>query len=283
MNNIVFHKTLEKAISAFDKLPKYQKLISFLMSYINLLIFVVKRIPLLFCKQKYVSPQFLAQKRLVICLHGLGSSPSQFNGLIKEMEKYDLKDTAIFTPKLLDRGANHLEKMIQPIYQQISGWLEKKGSKELILIGVSNGGRIAKALEAHILNGNHTKLNKVKFISIVGATKGSSTCSFLVDNGFSFLLPSPIALEMPTHSKSVSQLHENWLKTFENSNNSKIEREYLFFCSPHDYHVPNKDSTLMQVPQSKNITCKYSVVLGHGHISITHFLTSKICQIIFKS
>ena len=56
----------------------------------------------------------------------------------------------IYIPYILEKGNGKLDDMVRPIFKEICKWAESGGDKELILVGISNGGRIAKAIDAKL-------------------------------------------------------------------------------------------------------------------------------------
>ena len=92
----------------------------------------------------------LSKKRLVVCIHGLNNNPTQFKKIVDEMQKKELSETDIFIPRVLQKGNAKLDEMVKPIFEEIAKWAKTSDEKELVLVGISNGGRIARAIEAEI-------------------------------------------------------------------------------------------------------------------------------------
>lgn len=65
------------------------------------------------------------------------------------MQKKDLSETDIFIPRVLQKGNAKLDEMVKPIVEEIVKWA-KTGKKELVLVGISNGERISRAIEAEL-------------------------------------------------------------------------------------------------------------------------------------
>lgn len=89
-----------------------------------------------------------------------------------------------------------------------------------------------------------------------------------------------IAQEMPTGSKRNVQLNKEWEASFNNL--SQMTREYTFIASPHDWQVPNYDSTLpeLTVEQRSRVTPQYVLVPGHGHNSIVDAVSKIVAGLI---
>lgn len=220
-------------------------------------------------------PVSLSQKKLVVCLHGLNNNPRQFKQILKEMG--NPADTDIYIPYILDKGNGPLDDMVQPIFDKIAEWAKTDGDKELVLVGISNGGRVARAIEARLKEENTGNIKKLRFVSIVGACRGSSLATLAQRLHLSWLMRKNISAEMPTNSDRIQKLNAKWTKRLDNTN---LQREYYFIASPHDWHVPNYDSTLMEVP--KKFPAHYAIATGHGHNSIVNGSAKAIAKIILK-
>lgn len=211
----------------------------------------------------------LAKNRLVVCVHGLNDNPSQFTKIVEEMRKENLSETDIFIPQVLQKGNAKLDEMVQPIFDEIAKWANTPGEKELVLVGISNGGRISRALKVKVAN---LPIKKLRFVSIVGACKGSSLANLANKIGLSRLMSKNISEEMPTTSKRNQQLNQDWEESLSR------ECEHTFIASPHDWQVPNYDSSLMEAPNAR-----YAIISGHGHSSIVHAAAPIVAKIITAS
>lgn len=220
--------------------------------------------------------QDFAKKRLVVCIHGLNNNPSQFNTIISQLQKKDLSETDIYVPAVLARGNAELDDMAKPIFDKIARWAKLIGAKELILVGISNGARIARALEVALLQSeNRGNIQKMRVISIVGAGRGSTLANLANQMGLSCVMSEPISREMPTDSERSVKLHQEWTAALNHA--PELERDYTFIASPHDWQVPNFSATLSEVAQHK---ARYALVPGHGHNSIVDAVASAVAEII---
>lgn len=230
-------------------------------------------------KTAYTDPdrKAMAQaQKLIVCIHGLNNAPTQFKTLIEQLEKTDLSGTAIYTPAVLDRGNAPLDELVKPILENIKLWAENGAQKELVLVGISNGGRVARAIEVELAKAGIANIQKIHFVSIVGACKGSSLVNLAHKLHLPFVLSKNIYEEMGTDSERFQRLNQEW-EEYVNKDMS-VEREYTFFASPHDWQVPNYESTLMEV--NPNRTVRYAIVEGHGHNSIVNAIASNVSQAI---
>ncbi len=235
---------------------------------------ILRRIDMKMDPFTHTNDRLLFKKRLVVCVHGLNNNPSQFKKILDEMQKEDLSETDILIPRVLQRGNATLDEMVQPIFEEIERWARTPGEKELVLIGISNGGRISRAIEAEIAKSEENEnIKKLRFISIVGACRGSSLVDLANKLGLSWLMSKNISTEMPTASERNRRLNQEWM---EGLSKGPI-REYTFFASPHDWQVTNYDSSLMEVYGQQ---ARYAIVSGHGHNSIVDAVAKSVAKII---
>lgn len=268
-------------ISDFDKTPWSKKTVSLLQSLGNTLLYFLYKISLVFnrveAQMKPLSElgeQNYSKKKLVVCIHGLNNNPSQFKIIVDELQNKNLTDTAIFVPQVLLKGNAKLDEMVKPIYKEIKKWAKTGDDNELVFVGISNGGRISRELIAKLANSGHSeKINKIRFISIVGACKGTPLVNLVNKLGLSRLISKNIAEEMPVDSKRNQQLDRDWLEGLSKG----PKREYTFFASPHDWVVTNYDSTLMAVEKQN---AQYAIVPGHGHNSIVNAVSKAVADVI---
>jgi len=191
------------------------------------------------------------------------------------MNHYDLSTTQIYIPPILKKGHATIDEMIQPIFKEMKNWLLGGAEKEVVLVGISNGARLASAINVELLKSETTKnaLKKVHVISIAGAAQGSSLINVARKMHLCWLFSKPIAQEMPTDSARTQQLTQ-WLQ---NLPTSGIPHQYTFLASPHDWTVPNYSSTLMSMPQG--VSTKYALIEGQDHCSITRTQAKAISQL----
>jgi pimeloyl-ACP methyl ester carboxylesterase len=222
----------------------------------------------------------LSKKRLIVCLHGLNNSPRHFAHLFAELKKENLSGTDIYIPPILEKGGAALDDMVQPIFEVIAKWAKTRGKKSLVFVGISNGARIARAVEAKLaLSPVASKIEKLHTISIVGAWNGSSLANlaslFSIPN---VIVSKHITREMPTDSPRIAQLDRDWKQATAAS--PHIQREYTFFAAAHDWTVPNITSTLADVAPYK---ARYALIPSHGHNSIVNAISSAVAKLLFLS
>lgn len=280
IQNIKFYSHPQTCIDSFERKSWVKKAQSLILSFGTLFNYVLSKMTSRNTADQMASytqspsTGFIKQ-RLIVCIHGLNNNPAQFKTIVDEINKRDLSNTQIYTPFVLQKGNAKLNEMVKPIFEEIEKWAATDGEKELVLIGVSNGGRISRAIEAEINAKTKGNIKKVKFVSIVGACKGSALINYIKDHYLSWLVSKNISEEMPTNSNSNHEL--NFKSTIALRENFDISRDYTFIASPHDWQVTNYSSTLMETP---GFRARYAIVPGHGHNSIVNAVAESIAQIV---
>jgi hypothetical protein len=217
------------------------------------------------------------KNKLVVLIPGLNSTPYTFKKLIIESEKKDLNDLSIYIPKVLNQGNASLDEAMMPIFQDIKRWAQFGQDKELVLVGESNGARIACAIDAEISKPeNRGNIKTLKVVSIAGACQGSKMANIANALHLSCLMNINIRGEMATDSYRSKKLYSDWHEGLIAS--PDLDRQYSFIAASDDWLVPNFDSSLFPVPLGMG---RYTIMLGHGHLSIVDASASIVSDIIF--
>lgn len=92
-------------------------------------------------------------KSIIIMLHGMNSSSGQFWLHIKELEKYN-DYIKLYIPEITNRGMCTLQQSGDPVYSEIDKHIRDiiKKNIRIILIGISNGGRVALYIYSKIMD-----------------------------------------------------------------------------------------------------------------------------------
>ena len=234
----------------------------------------------------YIQPGNLTKSRLVVCFHGLGGKATQFLEILSEFKsdqyRTEFSETDIYTPLIVAKGHAKLDDMVQPIFETIQAWSKKGGDKELVLVGISNGSRVARAVLAEV-NKDPNSIKRVKFVSIVGACQGSRLvnlanslgCAWINRTfGINWPLTRAISDEMPCESDRNKRLNQDWANTCQ-----AVPSRYSFIASPFDVLVPNNDSTLLEVG---NLSKRYAFAHEYGHNSIVRPVAKAVAHLVFE-
>jgi len=277
IHGVQFFTHRSACISHFSSSHWSKRAVSFIQSCGTLLLYAMYKIGLLIGRNEdeVRTTKSFEKRKLVVCIHGLHDNPGQFNKIVSEIQKKNPIETDIFVPAVHQKGRCKLDEAAAPICREIQKWAAKPGAKELVLVGISNGARIARAIEAHLTK-NHVSGNitTLRTVSIVGAWNGSS----LAGKVPRFFLPQDIAEEMPTNSQRTTQLNREWKEGQQAS--AHIKRHYTFIASPHDWQVPNFSSTL---PDIENQPAQFALVPGHGHLSIVNAVAGCVAEVVHKN
>ncbi len=87
---------------------------------------------------------------LCVLIHGLKGLPSMFDDYHDEFEAHMANKITIFQPHVQDQGNCRLEEAAENILQQTINWSKVHPNKPIVLIGVSNGARIAGYVTAKL-------------------------------------------------------------------------------------------------------------------------------------
>ncbi|MBS0655293.1 MAG: hypothetical protein JSR46_05930 [Verrucomicrobia bacterium] len=216
----------------------------------------------------------LTKNRTILCLTGLNSTSQQYKTIVPAILEEDLSDTDLLVPQVLDLGNGKLTEMANDIFDKIGSWASSSGEKELVLVGISNGARIARQLLVKIAKTENLNIKKIHLVPIVGACKGSVTINKVKELGYDCLVSKNIAEEMPVDSPRSQQLDREWDEAMAIK---KFGLQCTFIASPHDWHIPNYSSTLMEVP---GVQARYALVPGHGHLSIVHAIGKVVAKVV---
>ena len=284
IQGIKFFATPTHCISHFEKIHWAKKAISLIQSFGNLFVYALNKISLVLHRVEAQMEPFtqsqtpgFSKKRLVVCIHGLNNNPSQFKKIIDKMQKKELSEIDIFIPRVMQKGNAKLDEMVKPILEEITKWSQTQEEKELVLVGISNGGRISRAIETELAKLEHiNNIKKLRLVSIVGACKGSSLVNLAHRLHLSWLMSKNISEEMSTNSTRNERLNKEWMDGLSKG----PTRDYTFIASPHDWQVTNYDSSLMEV-NVQAAKARYAIIPSHGHNSIVNAVAHMVTEIIF--
>lgn len=263
----------DQCLAHFRSISLSKKVCLFFESSWNSLLFMIKKI-ICILKKANTEVEHLtranrefSKDKLIICLHGLNSAPFRLKPVIDQLQQRPQADQAdIFVPYVLEKGNATLDRLADQIEPVIRAWASAHPGGELVLIGTSNGSRIAQAVDARLKHGD-LSLRQITSISISGACRGSKTANLAKKVSKCLpksLLASPVIKEeMPVGSPRNQQLKREWEETVKHP--CAIPRKYTFIAASGDWTVPNHSSTLMKVP--RRIPATYGFAYGHSHSS----------------
>jgi len=305
---VSYFTTPKECIKYAESKPWIKKALYYIQSFGTLFLYSIDRTKLAFKKidkdkslAPYMNKQEFTKRRLIVCLHGLNNSPRQFNRILAELKKYDLSETDIYIPKILDKGNASQSEMVEDSYAEILKWSQLKGeNKKLSFLTVSNGAKIGNGIIAKLMNDDNfgkfatpnnwvwgKKLaieNKItiNFVSIVGANFGSSLVDLAKRLHLSWILSKNIAAEMGTKSNCIRNIREK-LQT-EKAKNCQFKINSYYFASTCDWQVNNYSSTLPEpLVTHANRRFFYAIIPGHGHNSIVNKIAKSVAAIALEN
>lgn len=100
-------------------------------------------------------------EKLVILLHCMNSSPGQFMNHFDYFESLKDNTSKLYSPYILKKGQESLDKCSDEILKQIGGHIEIINNRKikLVFVGISNGGRIS----VDILNKLYDKYPNISY------------------------------------------------------------------------------------------------------------------------
>jgi hypothetical protein len=220
----------------------------------------------------------IGKEGLVVFFHGLNGKPSVWNNHIAHFNKLSndcgIQGLDLFAPAMPNKGHCALnDGRIGDLVTKIVEWSKLNPSKPIVLIGQSNGSRIALEIETRLRTlAPCTPIS----ISLTGAVLYGTS---LIDRLVSFigtkvivslsrgLLTSTCIEELKEGSESSKKL---LTKAREELPNGCAERRYRMYAPDLDSHIWEKGSSLpvLNPSNSLNKNEKHYLKVGYGHNSI---------------
>lgn len=221
---------------------------------------------------------------LVVFFHGLNGQPSMWNDHLSQFKKLEEnRDTslAFYTPLLPKKGHCTLNDFgIDEIVEKIKNWIVLHPSKPLVLMGQSNGSRVALEIETRLRkSAPQTPVS----VSLTGPVLyGTSLIDKITEkvgidrfSKITFGLLTPVSIEeLKLGSDSSKELLK---KAREDLPKGCAERRYRMYAPVLDTHVWEKGSALPILNPNREARKneKHYLVLGYGHDSIANAFTQE--------
>eukprot|EP00697_Spironema_sp_BW2_P017817 gnl/Spiro4/9629_TR5106_c0_g1_i1.p1 gnl/Spiro4/9629_TR5106_c0_g1~~gnl/Spiro4/9629_TR5106_c0_g1_i1.p1 ORF type:complete len:357 (-),score=55.67 gnl/Spiro4/9629_TR5106_c0_g1_i1:41-1027(-) len=211
------------------------------------------------------SPNAATARCAFVFIHGMNSFPCQFRTHFDEVEatfKDALADghIAVCAPRVLRLGHARLHEAVQPILQDIRNFLltdssmeqsteEREGAtsgrrrRGIVLVGTSNGGRIAARIETLLRHDcdERVRQSPVMLVSIAGVLHGTAMMNLLsACRVGSCFYPEEVCEELCHKSTTASELVDSLCSPVPETSG---EREFVFFSSGFDMVVWPRTTT----------------------------------------
>jgi len=152
---------------------------------------------------------------LQICIHGMRSSPGQFLLQFNEAEKHNLKHPGsikIFAPPVVKAGLEELEICGDAIYAQICPHLDliTRLNIKIVILGISNGGRIGLYLYAKIFESHPTA--QLYFSPLGSPIQGTYLADFAEKTGVYKMTAYRSCPEVLSELKRSNDIYQQLLK-----------------------------------------------------------------------
>lgn len=229
---------------------------------------------------------------LVVFFYGLNGKTSLWSDHLYQFKKEEEKNKgfslAYYTPLLPNNGHCTLnDKGIDQIVEKIENWIVFHPHKPVVLLGQSNGSRIALEIETRLRE--RASENPV-FLSLTGPVLyGTSLINIITKivspyflSKITFGLLTPLCVEeLKLGSESSKTL---LTKARRHLPQGCAERRYRLYAPALDSHVWEKGSALpiLNAHQETLKNEKHYLVLGYGHDSIVNALTEEQVEKSFR-
>lgn len=219
-----------------------------------------------FAKERGAAPA--KSSGLAVFIHGMNHSPGQFHEYCEEIRKVN-KQVTILAPRVKNRGQCAVEEAAQEIFAQISQWRKNNQKKPIVLVGISNGGRLAALLGDKLVDSGHP----VKVVCIAAPLYGTT----MLNPSFSarILAVWQRIAKLLYHEKVVEELSYNSPKAIEiigrMQNAAKKGVSFDFYSSLSNTVRPVSSSYPSGVQNSRHFLLKYA-----GHDSILREIKEKV-------
>jgi pimeloyl-ACP methyl ester carboxylesterase len=188
--------------------------------------------------KKHLNPPPLQHKHrsLIVLLHGLNSHPSIWNKHIETLA-HQFREDLVWAPAIIHKGNCSLKTAAEPILAQIITYL-KHQNKPLVLIGASNGARIALYLE---LKSRKFK-SSILTISIAGPHLGTTKIPFRY-----FHTDEQLYAELSFQNQSS----RTFIKALRAPLPKHAQRKHIFYGSLDDIQVSPSSSAFPTINQKE--------------------------------
>jgi len=189
-------------------------------------------------------------KALFVFLHGLNSHPSVWEPYLSQLtesQRYDL-----WAPFIPEKGNIPLLDTIPDLFENLEEYLAKDAERPVVLIGASNGARVALMLECLLRN----RAGKVFVASLAGVHGGTSRIRFR------YYWTHP---ELYSELSYGSQASERFISLARARIPEHAVRAFTFYGSPEDSQVVPVHATFPLLGHGES----FFLVRGVNHRSLT--------------
>jgi triacylglycerol esterase/lipase EstA (alpha/beta hydrolase family) len=202
--------------------------------------------------------------QLIVLIHGLNSSPLCWSKYIQKLSECK-KSTSYFAPYVYKKGYCKLKKASQPIFEVIQKYAHQHPHNPIILVGHSNGARIAQYIERNL------DAKNITLVSIAGPHLGSKLVNwttFLSLNS-SLGISDSMANELMYNSEWAKRKLIKWQKNSVEHVDKVGKR--IFIASADDLRIFPNSTSFPNLPNST-----YLLISGESHVTIVDAVCEKV-------
>ncbi len=210
----------------------------------------------------------ITSSKLIVLIHGLNSSLLAWTEYLTAIKRRE-PDASCFVPFVLDRGYCPLEDAAVPILRVVQDYVHQYPDNPVIIIGHSNGGRIAAHIEQEL------EAVDVRLVSISAPHGGCKIVNWLTRFGLCALfgLHPAMVRELTYGGPWVSASVDRWQRMARNENRTRVTR--CFFASCDDWRVFPYETSFPILPNST-----YRLVSGESHVTIIDAVRDRVLSFI---
>lgn len=193
--------------------------------------------------------------QLIVMIHGLNSSPLAWSNYIDILSKSD-STISCFAPYVYKKGYCRAKEAALPILEICQSYTKQYPNNPIILIGHSNGARIAAYIEQKL------DAKNIRLVSIAGPHGGSKLINWIHKLGLTrcFGFSAKMVEELTYQGTFATKKLNKWVKHSEHSY-KQVER--IFFASADDWRVFPYETCFPKLPNSH-----YYLVTGESHVTM---------------
>ncbi len=203
---------------------------------------------------------------LCLFIHGLRGIPHDWHEYLVEMKRRH-PDVYCLAPYVLLEGNCSLKEAAAPLLRLVQDYARKNPGKPIILIGTSNGGRIAMYLETQ-LRVEDLEYRQLTVVSLAGVHYGTQFIDYLASWKLLWAgqLDQEIAKDFSWKSETARQCLEAWSAKQALWHEHGIHVRHLFCATTEDGQVYPQSCSLPQAPPGSS--CDYRIYVAENHLSI---------------
>jgi len=213
-------------------------------------------------------PEARENQGLILFIHGWKGLPHNWHEYLIKIKR-DRLGFCCLAPHVISEGNCSLEEAAKPLLAIVKDYAVKNPCKPIVLIGTSNGGRIAMHLESQLavedLDGRCFSL-----VSLAGVHYGTKFVDYLTSCNMVWTsqMDSHILEDFSWQSQMATECLGDWREKQLIWRANGIQASHLFCVTTEDGQVYPLSCSLPRPPLEAIDCCNYRVYHGENHLSI---------------